>query len=263
MAAGNGSEILPAKLAVPEVVPRALPRRELRDELWSLTDLPVALVTGPAGSGKTQLAASSAEWLWHSGKVDLLVWAAATSRASVLSAYVEAAVKATGADPAGDAETVAGRFLSWLAETGQAWVVVLDDLSSPADLEGLRPDGPAGRVLITTRNATAVPADQRPLILQVGAFSPREALSYLMGRLTADPDQRLGAIDLVQDLGYDPMALAQASAVIASSVLSCRDYRDYFQRHGGEGYLGVFGPANSELKLTLSSENHCEAWAWS
>jgi len=44
--------------------------------------------------GKTQLAASSAEWLWHSGKVDLLVWAVATSRASVLSAYVEAAVMA-------------------------------------------------------------------------------------------------------------------------------------------------------------------------
>jgi hypothetical protein len=56
------------------------------------------------------------------------------------------------------------------------------------------------------------------------------ALSYLMGRLTADPDQRLGAIDLVADLGYEPLALAQASAVIASSVLSCRDYRGYFAR---------------------------------
>ena len=205
--------------------------------------------------GKTQLAASSAEWLWHSGKVDLLVWAAATSRASLLSAYVEAAVKATGADPGGDAETVAGRFLSWLAETSQPWVVVLDDLSSPADLEGLRPDGPAGRVLITTRNATAVPADQRPLILQVGAFSPREALSYLMGRLTADPDQRLGAIDLVQDLGYDPMALAQASAVIASSVLSCRDYRDYFTRRREHMAQAAGGdPAAAGVTWTFSAE---------
>ena len=205
--------------------------------------------------GKTQLAASSAEWLWHSGKVDLLVWAAATSRASVLSAYVEAAVAATGADPAGDAETVAGRFLSWLAETSQPWVVVLDDLSSPADLEGLRPDGPAGRVLITTRNATAIPADQRPLVLQVGAFSPREALSYLMGRLTADPDQRLGAIDLVQDLGYDPMALAQASAVIASSVLSCRDYRDYFTRRREHMAQAAGGdPAAAGVTWTFSAE---------
>ena len=156
--------------------------------------------TGPGGSGdwlktcgKTQLAVSSAEWLWQSGKVDMLVWAVATSRASVLSAYVEAAVTVMGADPAGDAETVAGRFVSWLAETSRPWLVVLDDLSDTADLEGLRPEGPAGRVLITTSNPAAVPGPQRALILSVGAFSPREALSYLMGRLTADPDQRLGA----------------------------------------------------------------------
>jgi tetratricopeptide (TPR) repeat protein len=200
----------------------------------------VALAPGRAGTGgsgdwlktcgKTQLAVSSAEWLWQSGKVDLLVWAVATSRASVLSAYVEAAVAVMGADPAGDAETVASRFISWLAETSQPWLVVLDDLSDTADLEGLRPDGPAGRVLITTSNPAAVPGPQRALVLSVGAFSPREALSYLMGRLTADPDQRLGAIDLVADLGYEPLALAQASAVIASSVLSCRDYRGYLAR---------------------------------
>ena len=205
--------------------------------------------------GKTQLAASSAEWLWHSGKVDLLIWIVATSRASILSTYVEAAVAATAADPTGDAETVASRFINWLSETSQPWVVVLDDLSSPADLEGLRPAGPAGRVLLTTRNATAVPADQRALVLQVGAFSPREALSYLMGRLTADPDQRLGAIDLVQDLGYDPLALAQASAVIASSVLSCRDYRDYFTRRR-EHMTQAAGsdPAAAGVTWTFSAE---------
>src|ERR1700728_583426 len=44
--------------------------------------------------GKTQLAVSCAESLWQSGGVDLLVWIAATSRASVLSGYVEAAAAA-------------------------------------------------------------------------------------------------------------------------------------------------------------------------
>ena len=200
----------------------------------------VALVPGRAAAagtrdwqgacGKTQLAVSSAEWLWQSGRVDLLVWVTATSRAAVLSGYVEAAVAEMGADPAGDAEVTAGRFISWLAETSCPWLVVLDDLSQAADLEGLRPAGPAGRVVITTRNPAAVSDEHRARALPVGAFSPREALSYLMGRLTADPDQRLGAIDLVQDLGCEPLALAQASAVIASSVLSCRDYRDYFAR---------------------------------
>ena len=144
----------------------------------------VALVPGPmtgggAGDwpktcGKTQVAVSYAEWLWQSDRVDVLVWAAATSRASVLSGYVEAAVTAIWADPADDAEAIAGRFLGWLAETTRPWLVVLDDLSDMDVLEGLRPAGPAGRVLITTRDPAAVPAELRGLALPVGAFSQRE-----------------------------------------------------------------------------------------
>ncbi len=209
----------------------------------------------PGASGKTQLAASSAGWLWHSGRLDLLVWATATSRASVLSGYAEAAVAATGADPAGDAETVAGRFTSWLAGTSRPWLVVLDDLSGMADLDGLWPVGTAGTVIVTARDPAAIPAERRALVLPVGAFSPREALSYLMGRLIADPDQRLGAIDLVQDLGYEPLALSQASGVIASSALSCRDYRDYFTRrreHMAQAAGGV--PAAAAVTWTFAAE---------
>jgi len=55
--------------------------------------------------------------------------------------------------------------------------MVLDDLSDPADLEGLWPAGPAGKVLITTADAAGLPADRRKLVFPVGVFSPREALS--------------------------------------------------------------------------------------
>jgi len=208
----------------------------------------------PKACGKTQVAVSYAEWLWQSGRVDVLVWAAATSRASVLSGYAEAAVAATWADPAGDAETIAGRFLGWLAETTRPWLVVLDDLSDATVLEGLRPAGPTGRVLITTRNP-AIPGGLRALALPVGAFSAREALSYLMGRLTADPDQRLGAIDLVQALGGEPLALAQASGVIAGSVLSCRDYLDYFSRRRAHMTQAAGSePAAAAVTWTFSAE---------
>jgi tetratricopeptide (TPR) repeat protein len=178
--------------------------------------------------GKTQLAAFFAESLWRSREVDLMVWVSATSRSSVLAGYSEAAEAALGTDPSADAEAIAERLVSWLGETRRRWLVVLDDLSGTADLTGLWPAGPSGQVLITATSAAVLPAEFRALVLQVGAFSPREALSYLMGRLTADPDQRLGAIDLVEDLGREPMALAQASGVIATSSLSCRDYQSYF-----------------------------------
>src|ERR1700727_1032118 len=43
----------------------------------------------------------------------------------------------------------------------------------------------------------AVSGDHRVPAPPVRAFRPGEALSYLMGRLSAAPDQRIGAIDLV------------------------------------------------------------------
>src|SRR6516225_11982305 len=192
---------------------------------------PVAAPDAPdwlRSSGKTQLAAVFAESLWQSGGVDLLVWIEATSRASVLSGYATATAAATGRDQSSSCESVAAQFLSWLGETSRSWLVVLDDLTSQANLDGLWPAGPAGRVLVTSADPAAIPSDMR--IVPGGRFSLREASSYLSGRLSADPDKRHGAIELAEDLDLEPVALAQASAVIASSPLSCREYRAHFVR---------------------------------
>jgi hypothetical protein len=78
-----------------------------------------------------------------------------------------------GADrdgPAGDGETIAAQFLAWLAETGRLWLVVLDDVSDPADLDGLWPAGPAGQVLATTAAEGTVPAARQPALFPMGAF---------------------------------------------------------------------------------------------
>jgi tetratricopeptide (TPR) repeat protein len=189
-------------------------------------------VSGPAApdwrraSGKTQLAAAFAESLWQSGQLDLLVWIQATSRAAVLSGYAAATAAATGRDQASSCESVAAQFLDWLGETGRSWLVVLDDLADPAELDGLWPAGRAGRVLVTCADAAAVPRGMQ--VLPVGLFNSREALGYLMERLSATPSQRLGAIDLVSVMDLEPTALTQASAVIASSAMSCHSYLEYF-----------------------------------
>ena len=67
-------------------------------------------------------------------------------------------------------------------------------------------------------------------IVPLGPFSLREAIGYLSGRLAADPDKRHGVIELAQDLDSEPVALAQASAVIANTPVSCREYRAHFVR---------------------------------
>lgn len=39
-----------------------------------------------------------------------------------------------------------------------------------------------------------------------------------------------------------------------SSFVFTRDYRDYYERHGARGYLGAFGPGNTELKIGFGEE---------
>ena len=209
----------------------------------------------PGGTGKTQLAAYLAESLWRARQIELLVWVTATTRASVLASYAQAFADRAGTAPAGDAETAAARLVGWLATTGQRWLVVLDDVAAPADLEGLWPQGPAGRVVVTTRSTVVPKSAPSPLVLPIGAFSSHEALTYLMARLSSDPDQRIGAVDLLEDLGREPLALAQASATISNSGLTCRDYRDLFARRKDQIAQALGGePSAKAVTWTLSVE---------
>ena len=237
--AGAAVALVPDLAALPAADPGPAAGPDARDWLRS--------------SGKTQLAAAYAESLWRSRMLDLLVWIQATSRASVLSGYAAATAAATGREQVSSCESVAAQFVSWLGETSRSWLVVLDDLVDPADLDGLWPAGPVGRVLVTSADAGAVPGGMRAL--PVGLFSSREALSYLMERLSANPSQRLGAVDLVSALGPEPTALTQASAVIASSMMSCHDYRDYFIRRWKQLTDSSGGPPQaSEVTWTISFE---------
>ncbi|MGH3168011.1 MAG: hypothetical protein ACRDN0_19270, partial [Trebonia sp.] len=186
----------------------------------------IALVPGEEGGGhpggwaqscgKTQLASYLAGVLWEARGVDFVAWVNAASRASVLYGYAAAAA-CLGLDDGGDAEPVAARFAGWLAGTARRWLLVLDELRDPADLDGLWPGGPAGRLLITAADAAVVPDGKQAVAVQVPGFTQREAMGHLFGRLSTDQDQRSGAYDLTGHLGGEPAALAQASAVMADS----------------------------------------------
>jgi len=134
-----------------------------------------------------------------------------------------------GADLLGDADSVASASSAGLARPANRGSWCLTILSDAADLDGLWPSGPAGRGPDHDgRIRRLCPAGTRRWYCPSGCSAPARALSYLMCRLNVDPDQRIGAIDLVEILAASRWRSPQASAVIATSALSCRDYRDYF-----------------------------------
>ena len=216
-----------------------------------------AFAEGPSNwlgaCGKTQIAVIIAESLWRAGTIDVLIWVSATNRASILSTYVQASVAAFGIEPAGTAESVAARLVSWLAVTGKSWLVVLDDLQDATDLDGLWPEGQAGRVLVTGTQSSLASGRRGIQVIPVGFFSVREALNCLTERLSVNPAQRQGAIDLIEALGREPLALAQAASVVANSTLACRDYRDYFARRRQQvGVAAGEVPSAAAVTWTLS-----------
>jgi tetratricopeptide (TPR) repeat protein len=199
-----------------------------------------------SGTGKTQLAVGFVHQLWSTRSVDLLVWVAAGNRTAIVAGYARAAADlnlaeagsaaaaaGAGAGAAQTADGSAQRFLDWLRRTPRRWAVVLDGVTSRADLDGLWPQGPAGQVVVTSRLRAEELADPgaRRTAYGIPGFSRREAVGYLNTRLVSFPDQRIEALDLAADIGGLPLAMAQAAAVIIVAEGTCREYRaEYAQR---------------------------------
>ena len=183
------------------------------------------VLSGLGGIGKTQLAAAYARRIWQDHDVELLVWVTARSREAIQATYAQAGTEIGRSSPAG-VEQASEWFLGWLQTTTRPWLVVLDDLQDPADLQGLWPGGSTGRVLVTTRRRDAALTDRGRQLIEVGLYTPGEAMTYLHEKIDSADGRKLDeAAELANDLGYLPLALAQAAAFIRDRHDTCGGYR--------------------------------------
>ncbi|MCC9711818.1 tetratricopeptide repeat protein [Streptomyces sp. MNU76] len=190
------------------------------------------VLTGMGGVGKTQLAAAYARTAWQNGALDVLAWVTASSRSAVVASYSQAGVELCLADP-DDPEQAAQVFLAWLTpKTGGRpcrWLIVLDDVADPDDLNGLWPPASRyGRVLVTTRRRDAALTGESRRLFDVDLFSEGEAVAYLATSLAARnrheyKDQLTG---LARDLNRLPLALSQAAAYLIDSGEDAAAYRE-------------------------------------
>ncbi|WP_405906940.1 tetratricopeptide repeat protein [Streptomyces sp. NBC_00828] len=190
---------------------------------------PWQVLSGTAGVGKTQIAAACARRQWDDRAVDVLIWATATPNRTV-SAYARAAVelRAFGARSRNPDRVNADKFLVWLEETHTPWLIVLDDLEEPTEIDDLLPSASRyGRVIVTTRRRDNELRRSPYHFVSVGPFTATEAEAYLRRRLHDEP---AALRDLAEDLGFLPLALAAASAYLPNYGLDCAAYRERLRR---------------------------------
>ena len=218
---------------VPPLLASAFQRREVQQQVTEIlrtAGRPPLVLSGPAGVGKSQLAAAVLEDF----APDKVIWVSdAASRFAVLEAYARAA-QALGLptpDP-GNLEDSARSLMRALRRSDFDWWIVLDDVDDPADLVGLWPGGVRGRTLwLTRRRGRDVEGEGRHVVTVAG-FSRREGQRYLRGRLGAAVEagemvsHTFDEVDgLVHDLGGTPLALALAASVLQENRYTCASYR--------------------------------------
>ncbi|WP_281917157.1 FxSxx-COOH system tetratricopeptide repeat protein [Nocardia sputorum] len=213
--------------SVPREPDHFVRREQLTDLEEGLAQGRVAVVvTGMRGAGKTQLAAAYARHVLdhEEGSVG---WVNAETADTLHAGLSEIADYLGLSAPGEDTLRSARRLCNHLNNSSDRYLLVLDNATDPEQLRAVLPTRGGTRVLITTTN-TAITWLADVTVDAGTGYTREQALAYLREAtgLVDDPD---GEQKLAKELGYLPLALSAAAAVITAARPPL-SYETYLQR---------------------------------
>ncbi|MFE4617621.1 hypothetical protein ACFRJ7_16095 [Streptomyces sp. NPDC056747] len=191
----------------------------------------VQVICGLGGIGKSTLAA---RWVADRTADHTVVWWITAETPAELDAGLADLARAMQPGIVGvlPEDALRERALQWLANHDD-WLLVLDNVSAPADLSRLLARVGNGRIVVTSRRASGWQDIARTVVLDV--LGPAEAAELFTG--VCDADDGLDA--LCAELGYLPLALKQAAAYCAEAGITPRAYLDLLAAYPAEMFAAT------------------------
>ncbi|OBT65046.1 hypothetical protein VE03_05181, partial [Pseudogymnoascus sp. 23342-1-I1] len=222
-------------------VGRATILKTLEKKLFIEKSEAVALV-GLGGIGKTQVALQLAYLVKANKQGYSIFWVAAQSEASFEKAYAELAqelgVKKTKEDEDEDVKDLVRRHLH--SEKAGRWLLIVDNADDMEVVMGSNekrgiyrylPESESGRVVFTTRSRDVALAVAGSHIIELGEMSQEEAMVFMETSLTQGEllQDKATTVELLRELTYLPLAIAQAVAYLNQNQISVRKYLGLLQ----------------------------------
>lgn len=225
-------------------------------------------VHGLGGVGKSALAAHWVATRARSHGLKPVRWITADSPAGVQQGLAALAITLQPAlAKVLTTAALAEYALQWLAgHTG--WLLVLDNVTDPADIAGLLARAPDGRFLITSRLATTWTT--ATTVIRLDVLDPAESTA-LLTRITtaAGPRDLDGAAELCAELGHLPLGVVQAATYLTQNpLLTPRDYLGLLRadpagtyQRGGEGRTAAERTVARVWRVTLDRVSELQPFA--
>ena len=198
----------------PRLVKNFVERAELtslRAAVFAREGNTLQVLSGMRGSGKSQIAAAIAAEC-EADSWPCVVWVSASDAESARAQLKAAAVNAGLARPDDEVSAAVTALCAWLATgNGVDRLFVFDNVERIGDVVDLLPRARGLRVVITTTSSSPELFDT----IAVGELPPGEATALLLS--ASGREHAHGASAVAQELGYLPLALAQAAATIKQS----------------------------------------------
>ncbi|KAL6153466.1 hypothetical protein ACJQWK_11234 [Exserohilum turcicum] len=271
-------------------VGRELQLAKLEAKLFSNTQTTSTLaIVGPGGTGKSQLALEVAHRTLEKYKHCSVFWIDASGKDSLDQSYTSVAQKlgVPGYDgDQADIEQIVRRCIAKLST--QQCLLIFDNVESTTVQHGGSPTAEATgladflphsklcSVIFTTTESDTAKTLAPQNIVALGELASDTALRMLQSRLTtplSDAEQ-LGAIHLLRELSYLPLAVSQAAACINASNITIQQYQarlyDHDQaalkysndlREGEQGESGLRKAVAATLSLSIGQVRQSNAIA--